>query len=363
IALVDVLVDKQKKLEEGLLVLPMMQAAVRRLPDDVDLAIEALVVEALVDNERHLKREGAKRTERAFALALSREPVSPTLIARAGNLHVILLYLTGQYPAAIAALQRTRSALVSSSAHPHIRLAYLDNSLGLAHWASGDIEEAERAFASAIEVIEAQRAPHSHETLWAAPLGNLAALALQQGHLDLAAQRATQVDLMLDRTVGPNHPRHAYTDEVLALVAAAEGKYAEARRILRAWRVRHRDREGHELAISAALLELVVQLEATRGKAVRRFEAAISSLAPESETGVAERQVSFVAAAYLGGDDERAQLALAAARDHASQGHLSPSTATLLEAMGRVISGGSCEEAPTWHPLSRLVGSACRARR
>lgn len=84
--LIELLVDKFKRRDEARVLLPWMQAAAQRFPDDLDLQGERLVVEALMANESGDRRGGAARATEAFALALRRDPVNPHAIARAARL-------------------------------------------------------------------------------------------------------------------------------------------------------------------------------------------------------------------------------------------------------------------------------------
>jgi tetratricopeptide (TPR) repeat protein len=361
--LIELLVDKFKRRDEARTLAPWMQAAARRFPDDLDLQGERLVVEALLANESGDHRGGAGRATEAFTLALRRDPVSPHAIARATDLRALLLAASGEQQAAIAALREGVDIMRRSLPEHHIRFMALHNTLGLALRRAGDLAGARRAFVDSVTVAERQRRPADHAALHGVPLANIGAIDLVDGDLQNARERATRAHALLVGSIGPASDRVSYVDELLAFVAAAEGRFDDARRHAADIVARHAARDpGGLLHSRSIVLVEAIEVEAatptTRRARLATARARLAAVVAVNDGGRASLALGRAAFALVAGDDAEARVFLdAAAASHVDQ-HGSAEERELYAGLRALLDDHSPALVPDYVPLGRLVREA-----
>lgn len=366
--LIELLGDKFKRRDEARALLPWMLAAARRFPDDLDLQAERLVVEALMANEAGDRRRGAAHATESFTLALRRDPVSPHAVARATNLRALLLAGSGEQQQAIAALREGVEIMQRSLPPHHIRFMALHNTLGLALRRAGDLEGARRAFSDAVTVAERQRRPEDHAAIHGVPLANIGALDLAEGDLVNARARAMRAHALLVGSIGPASDRVSYVDELLALVAAAEGRFVDARRHADDMVARHAARDpggvlhGRGVGLQAAL-DVEAAAPSTRLATLKAARAQLARYVARNDAARAGVSLARAGLALVAGDVAEARLFLdAAAASHLDQ-HGSAEERELLAGLRAFIDDGSVALVPAYVPLGRLVRETAGARR
>lgn len=368
-SLVDLLGDKFKRREEARALLPWMEAAVRRFPGDVDLQGEGLIVRALMANEAEDRRTAAALATEAFVLALQRDPVSPHAVARATNLRTLWLAASGEQAQAISALREGVEIMRRSLPEHHIRFLALHNSLGLALRRAGDIEGARRAFTEAVAIVEHQHRPADHEALHGVPLMNLAALELVAGDTARARERATRAHALLVGSIGSASDRVSYADERLALVAAAEQRFTDARRHANDMIARHATREaggflhGRGVVLAAAIDVEAAAAPKARGAGIAAARARLDAFTTTNNGARASVGLARAALALAAGDRAEARLLLAAAEasDLAQTG--SAEERDLHVGLRSVLDDGSVVLLPPYVPLGRIVREAAETPR
>jgi len=359
-SLVELLGDRFKRRDEARSLVPWMQAAVQRFPDDIDLQCERLVVAALMANESDDRRRGAALATSAFEIALRREPVSPHAVARATNLRALLLAASGEQQAAIAALREGVEIMRRSLPEHHIRFMALHNTLGLALRRAGDLDGARRAFLDAVTVAERQRRPADHAAIHGVPLINLAALDLVAGDIASAQDRGARAHALLVGSIGQAGDRVSYADELLALVAAADRRVVDAARHAADMVARHATREPGGLlhtrgVVLAAAVEVEASPAAARAKTLAAVRARLARHTMTNDAARASLALGRAALALVAGDREEARVFLAAADASAIQHHGSAEERDLAAGLHALVDDGSVALVPSYLPLGRLV--------
>lgn len=357
LGLVELLGDRVKRRDEAQALQPFMRAAVGRFPDDVDLQTESLIADAYLANESGAKERGAEHAGAAVERALRRSPVNPHLFGRAANLQSILLTAVGETGRAVEVLQRARDVLLTLLPPHHIRFVPLHNSLGLALRRAGDRAGARAAFAAAVAVIEAQPNPTEHAAVHGVPLGNLAMLALIDGDAATATSMAQRARDLLVGAVGENGERVTAIDDVLALAAAAEGRFDDARAHVAAWRRRYtaRDPGGWQAMRAVALEEtLVVEQQGPR-TAGAKARARLAALRPTHEAARGSIALARAALALVDGDRVGARDALDLAASEHIDVHGSADERDLLAGLRAFVDHDDPSRLPRYLPACRLL--------
>ncbi len=363
VALVDIVGDKLKRATEATALLPWMRAAIERLPPDVDLRSSGLIAEAMVENDAGHPRRAADLAGQALAVAVSRDPINPHTVVGACTMQSQMLTIIGETARAVEVLERGRGIVSTSLPPGHIRFAVLDNALGLARRKAGDLVGARAAFASAIAVIEGQPRPLDHAAVWGVPLTNLAHLDILAGDTAAATDKASRARALLVGSVGEGSTRVSYANDALALAAALEGRFDDARRHCATWLARHAAVPTSLLGIRAAVLDatLVVEVDPDRLSAMRARLAALQPTLPVARASLATGQIAL---ALAGGDVDEARRMLADSDMLAADTQLSPAEVELLTGLRLVAQTGRCDALPTTLPAGRLVKHrACDAAR
>jgi hypothetical protein len=363
LSLVEVVGDRLKHRDEAVAMLPLMEAAVSRFADDNDLQVERLIAEAYIANETGQPAAGERAAGAAVALALRRLPVNPHALGRAANLQAILLTQLGETARAVRVLRQGRDELQKLLPPQHIRFVSLNNSLGLALQRDHDLRGARDAFEAAVAVIEAQPHPTDHAAIHGVPLGNIAMLDLLAGDTAQATKTALRARALLIGAVGESGNRVSWVDEVLALAAATDGRFADAHRFADSWRRRHESDAGGWMHIRALVLDASITAEekptsrGLRGAAVR-----LAALQPKTESGRASVAAARAALAFAAGDrDSARQFVDVAAGEHLEQ-HGTNDERELIIAVRDLLERSDASAVPRHAPMGRVLLREHRAR-
>lgn len=352
--------DRSRRYDEATRLLPVVRAAIARVPEDLEVLARARMVESVLWADVGDLARAAPLAQEAVGLTQRRVPRDPRMVSRAHNGYGNVLASSGDVDGGIREMEAARLALVGALPPGHVSFGSVENNIGLLYQRNGEHQAARRAYLASAEIFAA-----AHSPVEGVPLDNLGSLEREEGHLAAARALFERARRLFVESYGPTHERTTNPTLGLALVLQDEGRFAEAAALLDEVTRLRVEQNPHARP----------SLEALLARAELVFESGGSDAALGSALGAVRR--ALVDNADL--DGIRAELALleaiealeanepARARASLDQARVAASAVRwrgfppLVEAWTGVADGGApaCAGLAPFSPLARRLRSRC----